>query len=67
MKFAALFQRLADTYNVALVPRLLEQVSDQRELMQADGIHPTAEAQARILENLWPQLLPLLTIRSTTH
>jgi acyl-CoA thioesterase-1 len=29
--------------------------------MQADGIHPTAAAQPRILDNVWPALQPLLS------
>jgi len=59
-RFAALFQQLADSRRVALVPRLLEGVDDRAELMQPDGIHPTAAAQARILDNVWTHLLPLL-------
>lgn len=59
--FASLFQKLSVTYQVALVPKLLDQVADHHELMQADGIHPTAAAQAQILDNVWPHLRPLLT------
>ncbi len=59
-RFAALFQQLADTWHVALVPRLLDQVADHPELMQADGIHPTAAGQAQIVDNVWPHLQPLL-------
>ena len=62
-RFAALFRRLADTRQVALVPRLLDGIDEHAELMQADGIHPTAAAQARILDNVWPHLLPLLDSR----
>jgi acyl-CoA thioesterase-1 len=29
-------------------------------LMQPDGIHPTAAAQQRLLDNVWPTLKPLL-------
>jgi acyl-CoA thioesterase-1 len=59
-RFAALFQQLADTWHIALVPRLLDGIDDHAELMQADGIHPTAAAQAQILGNVWPHLRPLL-------
>jgi acyl-CoA thioesterase-1 len=62
-RFAALFRQLADTRQVALVPRLLDGIDEHAELMQADGIHPTAAAQARILDNVWPHLLPLLDSR----
>jgi len=59
-RFRRLFETLADRYDIALVPRLLDQVADQPSLMQADGVHPVAAAQARILDNIWPQLEPLL-------
>ncbi|NPC53845.1 arylesterase, partial [Corallococcus exiguus] len=29
-------------------------------MMQADGLHPTAQAQSRVLDNVWPLLRPLL-------
>lgn len=66
-RFARLFQQLSETNQVALVPRLLDQVADHSELMQADGIHPTAAAQAQILDNIWPHLLPLLTTQQAAH
>ena len=66
-RFATLFQQLSDTYQVGLVPMLLDQVSDHRELMQADGIHPTAAAQPQILNNVWPHLQPLLTTQQALH
>ncbi|PMZ38145.1 arylesterase, partial [Pseudomonas sp. GW247-3R2A] len=28
--------------------------------MQADGLHPAAGAQDKLLENVWPTLKPLL-------
>ena len=59
-EFAALYHRLSDRYAVPLVPRMLDQVADHRELLQADGIHPTAEAQPRIMQNVWTGLEPLL-------
>ena len=59
-EFAALSRRLSDRYGVALVPRMLDQVADHRELLQADGIHPTAEAQPRVMQNVWTGLQPLL-------
>jgi acyl-CoA thioesterase-1 len=35
-------------------------VALQRELMQADNLHPTAAAQPLLLNTVWPHLLPLL-------
>ena len=66
-RFAGLFQQLSDTYQVGLVPMLLNQVADHSELMQPDGIHPTAAAQPQILENVWPHLQPLLMTQHVAH
>lgn len=55
-----LYRQLSVQWEVALVPRLLDQVDDRPALMQDDGIHPNAAAQPRILDNLWPGLQPLL-------
>jgi len=58
--FTGVFTRLADEHDLPLVPFLLEGIALEDELMQDDGIHPTAAAQPRILENVWPELAPLL-------
>lgn len=58
--FTGVYHSLAEEYDVALVPFLLEDVALDNTLMQSDGIHPTAEAQPIILENVWPALEPLL-------
>jgi acyl-CoA thioesterase-1 len=42
------------------VPFLLEDIALNKQLMQSDGIHPTAEAQPIILDNVWPALEPML-------
>ena len=39
---------------------MLEGLTDDETAFQADRIHPTAAAQARILDNVWPALHPLL-------
>ena len=60
IKFASLFRKLAKEYDIALVPKILDQVADDPNLMQVDRIHPTAEAQPRILQNIWEELEDLL-------
>ncbi|ABD82699.1 arylesterase [Saccharophagus degradans] len=50
------YSSLAKKYNLALVPFLLEGVAGKPALMQADGLHPTAEAQPIVLNNVWPVL-----------
>lgn len=58
--FTGVFRSLAEEYDVALVPFLLEDIALNKALMQSDGIHPTADAQPIILDNVWPALAPLL-------
>ena len=58
--FAQVYVALASEKKVPLVPFFLEGVGGKPELMQADGIHPAAGAQGRMLENVWPTLKPLL-------
>ncbi len=58
--FHAIYEDLAREHELALVPFLLEDIATNAGFMQGDGIHPTASAQPRILDNLWPALKPLL-------
>jgi acyl-CoA thioesterase-1 len=58
-----MFTQLAAKNSVALVPFLLDEVALNTDLMQEDGIHPNAKGQPRMLENLWPELKPLLVAR----
>ena len=46
------------SYDTPLVGFFLDGVALDEKLMQADGIHPTAAAQPRLLDNLWPALQP---------
>lgn len=62
-KFREIFSRLARRYRLALVPFMLEGIGENREWFQPDGIHPTAEAQPLILDNVWKHLRPLLSAR----
>jgi acyl-CoA thioesterase-1 len=56
----AVYPELAEAFDVALVPFLLEGVALRPELMQQDHIHPNAAGQAIILENVWQILATLL-------
>lgn len=58
--FAAIYPRLARELGVALVPFLLSEVATDPALMQPDRIHPRVEAQPRLLDTVWPALVPLL-------
>ena len=59
-KFDALYEDVAKAHKVPLVPFFFEGFGEKNELFQPDGIHPTAAAQPLLLDNVWPQLRPLL-------
>jgi acyl-CoA thioesterase-1 len=62
-EFVQLYARVAREQDAALVPFLLHKVADVADptaLFQADRIHPREEAQALLLDNVWPVLRPLL-------
>ena len=63
--FARLFGEVAQQQGLPLIPFLLDGIVQQSQLMQDDGIHPTAAAQQIILDNVWPHLQPLLTRHNT--
>lgn len=58
--FHALYGELAKKYDVPLVDFFLDGVALDDTLMQADGIHPNATAQPKLLDNLWPALSKVL-------
>jgi acyl-CoA thioesterase-1 len=59
-RFEALFADVAKARKAAYLPFLLEGFGARIELFQPDRIHPTAQAQPLILDNVWPALAPLL-------
>jgi acyl-CoA thioesterase-1 len=59
-RFEGLFAEVARQQNVSLVPFMLQGFADDRNMFQADGIHPVAGAQPRILVNVYRRLRPLL-------
>ena len=64
-RFAAVFADVAEAKQVPLVPFLLDGFADRPELFLPDGIHPTAEAQPRIVDTVWTGLRPLLASEGT--
>lgn len=59
-QFKTLYAQLAEKNQAALIPFLLEGIGGNPELIQRDGIHPTAEAQPIIVKNVQPELEKLL-------
>ncbi|MEJ8839755.1 arylesterase [Ramlibacter sp. AN1133] len=58
-QFSDLFAQVARRHQAGLVPFLLEGIADAPDplkLFQADRIHPSEEAQPRMLDNVWPEL-----------
>lgn len=59
-QFSENYQILAKKHEVPRVPFFLEGVAGNPNLIQADGIHPTAKAQPQLLENVWPTMIEML-------
>ena len=58
--FQGAFEAVAAAEAVRLLPFTRSLLPLNEDMMQADGIHPTAKAQPLMLEALWPALAPLL-------
>lgn len=52
--FEAVFAKVSKDMNAPLLPFFLDGVGGNPLLMQRDGVHPTARAQPRLLDNAWP-------------
>ena len=59
-RFEQAFADVAKAHRVPLVPYLFEGFGDDLSQFQPDRIHPSAEAEPKILANVWPKLAPLL-------
>jgi acyl-CoA thioesterase-1 len=59
-EFEALFGSVAKARKAPLVPYLFDGFGEHNEFFQPDRIHPTAAAQPKLLDNVWPALQPLL-------
>ena len=58
--FHQVYANVAENNKIMHVPFMLEGIALQDKYFQADRLHPTAEAQPIILENIWVQLKTLL-------
>jgi acyl-CoA thioesterase-1 len=59
-KFQRTFVDLSRSRKTALVPFLFEGFAEDARYFQSDRVHPTAEAQALMLDTIWTGLKPLL-------
>lgn len=55
-QFENVFSDLAEEYHLGFVPFILEGIATDFDLMLADGIHPNAEAQSILLDNVLPAI-----------
>jgi acyl-CoA thioesterase-1 len=55
-----IYRDLAAEFNLPLVPFLLYGVALDPNLMQVVGLHPKAEGEPKVLDNVWPVLEPAL-------
>ena len=59
-EFMTAFPDLASEHKVTYLPFMLENIALNKELNQADGIHPNAEGARIMTENIYRALKPLL-------
>lgn len=59
-QFETSYRDVARSTKVPLVPFLFDGFAETNEWFQPDRVHPTAAAQPRLLDNLWPTLKPML-------
>lgn len=59
-EYTATFPELADEHKTAFLPFILENIALKKELNQADGIHPNAEGEKIMTDNVYNALKPLL-------
>ncbi|WP_322629015.1 arylesterase [Halothiobacillus sp.] len=57
--FRNMYHELARENHLPLVPFILQGVAEDRSLMQADGLHPTAAGEPKVLDTIWSVVAPL--------
>ena len=59
-RFDATFAEVARARKAAVVPFFFEGFGEDDAMFQPDRVHPGAAAQLKLLDNVWPELKPLL-------
>lgn len=59
-EFDAIYPALAEAHGVPLYPFFLDGVMTQRDMLLADGMHPSAQGVARIVEGILPQVIGII-------
>lgn len=66
-QFMAMYPALAESNEILLIPFLLEGVAGIPELNLEDGIHPTAEGQKIVTNNVWKVLESVILPKPDTE
>jgi acyl-CoA thioesterase-1 len=61
-QFEQIYIELASQYRLPRIPFLLSGVAGNPNLMQSDGIHPTAEGNRKVADTVFQYLKPLLRV-----
>jgi acyl-CoA thioesterase-1 len=61
-QFKAIFSKLAKQESVELLPFFMQGLVSQKDLFQADNIHPNEKAQAILFKNVWSAMTPYQTL-----
>ena len=59
-EYTMTFPQLANEHGLKFVPFVLENIAAKKELNQADGIHPNAEGEKLMTENVYKELKTML-------
>jgi lysophospholipase L1-like esterase len=59
-RFERVFARVAEDEKLPFVEFFLAGIGGDPDFIQADGIHPNAAAQPRLLKNAWTPLVEVL-------
>ena len=60
-KFEKVYVDISESNKLPFLPFLLEGVALDFDLMQSDGLHPTAEAQPKVFEHVMTMLAPVIS------
>lgn len=58
--FHNVYPQLSEELDVPTIPFILQDIALAKDLMQADGLHPNAQAQPQIADKVWQYLQPFL-------
>ena len=55
--FQSMYQSVQQQYQINYLPRFLEGIAENKQLMQSDGIHPTKAAQPLLMDKVYQALI----------